>query len=90
MFHVKDTIESVEVRMAMHKSVQRRNNKSNNDFDDETEKLIELTHKLKIEHDIFNCKVRKSVPNVLVQSVDEIQIKIITRGELYVRIKLSD
>ena len=80
MFQVIDKIERVEVKMAMHKSVQRRNNKSNNNFDDETEKLIELTHDLKIEHDLFNCKVRKHIPNSLVQCVDEIQIKIVTKG----------
>ena len=86
MFQVIDKIERVEVKMAMHKSVQRRNNKSNNDFDDETEKLIELTHGLKIEHDLFSCKVRKNIPNSLVQCVDEIQIKIVTKG-YYLKLK---
>ena len=80
MFRVIDKIERVELKMALHRSVQRRNNETNNSFDEETEKLIELTHRLKIEHDIFSCKIRKNIPNLLVQCVDEIQIKIITRG----------
>ena len=80
MFHVLDKIERVDVKMAMHRGVKRRNEKTNNNFDDETEKLIELTHDLKIEHDIFSCKIRKNMPNLLVQCIDEIKIKIVTKG----------
>ena len=80
MFQVLDKIENPTVKLAMHKSVQRRNSKANNEFDDRTERAIMMTHELKIEHDIFCCKVRKNNPNAIGQYIDEIQIKLITQG----------
>ena len=84
MFKVldKNKLCTDQLKIAMHKSVKRRNEKTITKYDKCTEDIIENTKNLKIEHELLKCYVKVKIPGRVVYRDDRIEMNVVTKGLL--------